>query len=514
MRKQLWVIVLCACLVSVAGGCGPASRRHNISSTTPTSSIAAGTATPRATIARTVVLLTPSAGIGATTTTPPPGTSSDGDLDTVRRAAHPVEGSAGDYDQLMSLVGDARFVLLGEASHGTHDFYRERARITRRLIEEKGFAAVAVEGEWQRAYRVNRYVRGFSDEPDAGAALSGFVGFPEWMWNNTDVRDLAEWLKKHNAAVPRDASQVGFYGLDMYGIKESADAVAAYFDERDPTAARQVRDRYSCLSRTGFDPADYESPADTPNASCNTRIEEQIAQLQEMRERAEREGYEGNSAVEREELFSALRNAVVVKSKREYDRSLSTGPDSSWNVRDRHMASTLEALSAHLGAGGEPAKVVVWAHNTHVGDARATEMTEREELNLGQLARERYKENAVLVGFTTYTGTVIAARSWDEPGERYDVRPALPESYSGLFHEAGVGNSLFILRGDPQLAEALDEPRLQRGIGVVYLPETERFSHYYQAWLSRQFDAVIHIEESSAVTPLEPAPGTPQTNSP
>jgi erythromycin esterase-like protein len=266
-----------------------------------------------------------------------------------------------------------------------------------------------------------------------------------------------------------------------------------------------VRDRYSCLSRTGFDPADYDSPADTPNASCGTRIQQQVTQLQQMLERAEREGYKGDSLEEREELFSALRNAVVVKSKREYDRSISTGPDSSWNMRDRHMASTLEALSAHLGVGGKPGKVIVWAHNTHVGDARATEMAEREELSLGQLAREQYKEDAVLVGFTTYTGTVIAARSWDEPGQQFDVRPALPESYSGLFHDAGVGNSLFILRGDQRLAEALDEPRLQRGIGVLYLPETERSSHYYQAWLSRQFDAVIHIEESSAVTPLKPA---------
>ncbi|HEX8219424.1 MAG TPA: erythromycin esterase family protein [Chloroflexia bacterium] len=505
MRKQLLPIVLCACLVMAASGCGPASRRHNASRTTPTSSIAAGTTTPHATNAPTFVPLTPSAATGASTTTPSPGASSKGDLDTVRRAAHPIAGVAGDYDPLMSLVGDARFVLLGEASHGTHDFYRERARITRRLIEEKGFTAIAVEGEWQDAYRVNRYVRGFGDERDAESALSGFVGFPEWMWNNTDVRDLAEWLKQHNAALPPGASPVGFYGLDMYGIKESADAVAEYFDKRDPTAARQVRDRYSCLSRTEFDPADYESPADTPNASCNTRIQEQVTQLQQMLERAEREGYTGDRVVEREELFSALRNAVVVKSKREYDRSVSTGPDSSWNVRDRHMAGTLEALSAHLGAGGKPAKVVVWAHNTHVGDARATEMAESEELDLGQLAREKYKEDAVLVGFTTYTGTVIAARSWDEPGQQFDVRPALPESYSGLFHDAGVGNALFILRGNERLAEALDEPRLQRGIGVLYLPETERPSHYYQAWLSRQFDAVIHIEVSSAVTPLKAA---------
>lgn len=511
MRKQLWVVLLCACLVAVASGCGPAPRRPRTADALipTTANAAATTATThgRTAVAGTTIPSTRTTVSNAST--PSPGPSSNSTLDVVRQAAHPVEGDDDDYDPLMSLVGDAQFVLLGEASHGTHDFYRERARITQRLVEEKGFTAVAVEGEWPEAYRVNRYVRGMSDEPNAEAVLSTFEGFPEWMWNNADVRDLAEWLKLRNAALPANAAHVGFYGLDLYSFKESADAVAAYFDERDPQVARQVRDRYSCLWINDFDPADYESPAESPLASCNTRMTEQVEELEQMRERAEREGYEGDRAVEREELFSALRNAIVVKKKREYDRASSLGPNSSWNVRDRHMANTLQALSEHLGTGGKPARIVVWAHNTHVGNASATEMADREEINLGQLVREQHGDDAVLVGFTTYAGTVIAARSWDEPGERYHVLPALPQSYAGLFHDAKVGDSLFILRGDKRLTEALDEPRLQRGIGVIYSPTTELTSHYYQAWLSKQFDAVIHIEESSAVEPLKPATSSP-----
>jgi erythromycin esterase-like protein len=431
------------------------------------------------------------------------------DLDVVRHAAHPIQGDEDDYDPLISLVGNARFVLLGEASHGTHDFYYERARITRRLIEEKGFTAIAVEGEWSQMFRVNRYIRGMSDEPNAEDILSTFTGFPAWMWNNTDVRDLAEWLKSHNDALPPFAPKVGIYGLDLYSFRESADAVADYFDTRDPTAAKQARDRYSCLWTGKFDPADYETPADTPLASCNTNLRQQIAELEQMRAHTETHGYQGNRAVEREELFSALRNAIVVKDKHDYDRATSTGPDSSWNVRDRHMANTLQALSEHLGVDGRPAKIVVWAHNTHVGDERGTEMAQNEEVNLGQLVREQYKDKAVLVGFTTYTGTVIAAKAWDEQGEKFNVLPAVPQSYAGLFHDAKVGNSLFILRGNDRLVEAFDEPRLQRGIGVLYLPITELMSHYYQSWLSKQFDAVIHIEQSSAVQPLKTAYPTP-----
>ncbi|MDQ5826428.1 MAG: erythromycin esterase family protein [Chloroflexota bacterium] len=500
MRRQVWVVLLCVYLVAVASGCGPASRRARMAAgATPTGSAVSRVATPAGTVvARTAVPASPSA---------PPATG----LDLIRQVALPIEGDEDDYDPLMSLVGDARFVLLGEASHGTHDFYRERARITRRLVEEKGFTAVAIEGEWPEAYRVNRYVRGMSDEPSAEAVLSSFRGFPEWMWNNADVRDLAEWLEQHNEALPANAPQVGFYGLDMYSMEESAEEVVNYFEARDPEAAARARERYRCLSGESTGPTDYDSLAKMASSLCDTSVQEQVEELQQLWESAEKEGYTGNRAVEREELFSALRNAIVVKNKREYDQAAYSGSDPTWNVRDRHMAGTLEALSEHLGTDGKPARVVVWAHNTHVGDATGTEFANIGQLSLGQLVRERHKDDAVLVGFTTYTGTVIAARGWDEQGERYDVRPALPESYSGLFHEAGVGNSLFIVRGEKRLAAALEEPRLQRGIGVVYDPNNERNSHYYLAWLSKQFDAVIHIEESSAVEPLRSAPTTTAT---
>ncbi len=500
MRRQVWVVLLCVCLVAVASGCGPASRRaRTAAGTTPTGSAVSRVATPAGTVvARTAVPTSPS------------GSPATG-LDLVRQVALPIEGDEDDYDPLMSLVGDARFVLLGEASHGTHDFYHERARITRRLVEEKGFTAVAIEGEWPEAYRVNRYVRGVSDEPSAEAVLASFRGFPEWMWNNADVRDLAEWLKQHNDALPANARQVGFYGLDMYSMEESAQEVANYFEERDPEAAARARERYRCLSGESSGPTDYDSLAKMASSPCDTSVQEQVEEVQQLWERAEKEGYTGNEAVEREELFSALRNAIVVKNKREYDQAAYTGSDPTWNVRDRHMAGTLEAVSEHLGTERKPARVVVWAHNTHVGDATGTEFANIGQLSLGQLVRERHKGDAVLVGFTTYTGTVIAARGWDEQGERYDVRPALPESYSGLFHEAGVGNALFIIRDEKRLAAALEEPRLQRGIGVVYDPNNERNSHYYLAWLTKQFDAVIHIEESSAVEPLKSAPATPGT---
>lgn len=418
----------------------------------------------------------------------------------VREAAHPLTGAANDYDPLLDLIGDARFVLLGEASHGTHEFYTARAEITRRLINEKNFSAVAVEADWPDAYRVNRYVRGRGEDATSEAALGGFNRFPTWMWRNTAVVDFVDWLRAHNDALADDAARVGFYGLDLYSLRTSIEAVLGYLDKVDPEAAKRARHRYSCFEDYGENTQAYGYAATFGlTESCEGEV---LTQLSELRRRAaeyaERDGH-----VARDEFFFAEQNARLVKNAEEYYRSMFRGRAESWNMRDSHMAETLDALVDHLGSEGRRAKVVIWAHNSHLGDARATEMGEGGELNVGQLVRERYGREAVLVGFSTHAGSVTAASDWDAPAERKRVRPALEGSYELLFHETGLPRFLLSLRGDAQVAELLRRPRLERAIGVIYRPETERLSHYFHARLADQFDAVLHFDETRAVEPLE-----------
>ena len=423
--------------------------------------------------------------------------------DTLRGAARPITGASSDYDALMALIGDARVVLLGEASHGTHEFYNERARITRRLILEKGFHAVAVEADWPDAYEVNRYVRGIGDGVSALDALAGFSRFPHWMWRNADVLDFVTWLREHNENLPQQDTKVGFYGLDLYSLGASIEAVIGYLDKVDPEAARRARDRYACLEQFGQDPQKYGYAAYLgASEPCE---DEAVAQLVEMHRRAG-EYANRDGQVAEEEFFQAQQNARLVKNAEEYYRSMFRGRDTSWNLRDTHMAETLDALIAHLSRHGQPAKVVVWEHNSHLGDARATEMGERGELNVGQLVRERHNRGAYLVGFSTYHGTVTAASDWGGDAERKRVRPALAGSYESLFHETGIPDFLLNLR-DTETRKALRGPRLERAIGVIYRPETERWSHYFEAHLPDQFDAVLHFDETRAVEPLERTPG-------
>ena len=421
--------------------------------------------------------------------------------EVVRAAARPLEGARGDYDPLLSSVGAARFALLGEASHGTHEFYAERAEITKRLIEEKSFTAVAVEADWPDAYRVNRYVRGESDDPEAREALGGFRRFPTWMWRNTVVVEFVEWLRAHNDALPAGAQKVGFYGLDLYSLYASIEAVLAYLDRVDPEAARRARGRYSCFEHFGEDAQSYAYAAAYGAAeSCEPGVVEQLVELRRRAsELANRDG-----RVARDEFFYAEQNARLVKNAEEYYRSMFRGRVNSWNMRDRHMAETLDALVAHLSAEGGGAKVAVWEHNSHLGDARATEMGEGGEWNVGQLVRERYARDAFLVGFTTHRGTVTASSDWDEPGRRKRVRPALEGSYEALFHETGPQRFMLDLREEGAARDLLRRPRLERAIGVIYRPETERLSHYFHARLAEQFDAVLHFDETRAVEPLEP----------
>jgi erythromycin esterase-like protein len=419
----------------------------------------------------------------------------------VRHAAIPLTGAEGDYDALLELVGDARFVLLGEATHGTHEFYRARADITRRLVREKGFTAVAVEADWPDAYRVNRYVRGQGGDASADEALGGFERFPQWMWRNTEIIRLVEGLRRHNQGVDDDAA-VGFYGLDLYSLYTSIAEVVRYLETVDRDAARRARERYACFEHFQQDPQAYGYMAGRRGQDCEDGA---VRQLVELQQRAA--ALAGRDGLPADEHFVAAQNARLVKNAEEYYRQMYRGRANTWNLRDCHMADTLDALARHFADAGREPRIVVWEHNSHLGDARATEMGESGEWNVGQLVRERHGSAARLVGFTTYTGTVTAADDWDEPAQRMAVRPARPDSYEGLFHEAGVPNFLLPLRAaGGELLEALGGERLERAIGVIYRPRTERQSHYFLARLADQFDAVIHFDETTALTPLEIAP--------
>jgi len=407
-------------------------------------------------------------------------------LAAIRPTLHELTGAARELDPLLELIGDARFVLIGEASHGTHEFYSIRAKITKRLIAEKGFDAVAVEADWPDAYRINRYVRGVGDDREAIDALGDFKRFPAWMWRNADVLDFVGWLRDYNDA--HATKKAGFYGVDLYSLYSSMAAVIEYLDRVDPEAARRARYRYACFEHAGEDPQSYGYAASfgiTP--TCEQEV---VSQLVEMRR-----NYTGAS----DEAFYAEQNARLVLNAERYYRSMFGGRVSSWNLRDRHMAETIDALAQHLGRN---ARIVVWEHNSHLGDARATAMGREGELNVGQLVREKHGDDARLIGFTTYHGTVTAASEWDGPAEHKRVRPGMPGSYEALLHDAGVSDFVLPLRGNAA-ARALEDERLERAIGVIYLPATERLSHYFEASLPRQFDAVIHIDETRAVEPLE-----------
>lgn len=420
--------------------------------------------------------------------------------DVVREAAHPLFGEAEDYNSLLQMIGDAHLVLIGEASHGTHEFYRERAQITKRLVKEKGFTAVAVEADWPDAYRVNRYVRGATADADAVEALAGFKRFPAWMWRNADVLDFIGWLRTHNDDLPSNAVKAGFYGLDLYSLHTSIEAVLTYLDKVDPEAARRARYRYTCFDHFGKDEQTYGYATGLGiRESCE---EEVISQLVDLRRQAA-EFARRDGRIAADDYFYAEQNARLVMNAEKYYRSMFRGRVSSWNLRDQHMVETLEHLIKHLGTDQPHLKIVIWAHNSHLGDARATRMGEEGEWNVGQLVRERYRRDAVLVGLTTYHGTVTAASNWGEPAERKRVRPALGNSYEAVFHDANASRFLLTIRDDEHLASALRPPMLERAIGVIYRPETERASHYFHARLSDQFDAVVHFDETRAVEPLE-----------
>lgn len=395
-----------------------------------------------------------------------------------------------DLAPLLDRIGDARVVLLGEATHGTSEFYRLRARITRALVERKGFDIIAVEADWPDAARIDHYVR---DRDVPRSDWQAFARFPTWMWRNHETRAFVDWLHAHNHGRPQ-ARRVRFAGLDLYGLFNSIDVVLEYLQRLDPATAEIARHRYGCLTPWEHDPAAYGRAALTGQyRSCETDVVGMLKDLLHARlDHLERDD---------EGLFDTVQNAHLIANAESYYRVMYYGAKESWNLRDRHMFACLKRLFAFRGPD---ARAVVWEHNSHVGDASATEMSARGECNVGQLCREEYGDAAYLVGFGTDHGTVAAASHWGGPMETKRVRPAHESSYERVCHDTGIPAFLLPLRQPRQttLRAELEEPRLERAIGVIYRPETELASHYFHASLPRQFDEYVWFDETQAVRPL------------
>ena len=395
-----------------------------------------------------------------------------------------------DLDRLLARIGDAKVVLLGEATHGTSEFYRMRDRITRELITKKNFRFVAIEGDWPDAARVDHYVRHLEYAPSEWTA---FARFPAWMWRNNEVRAFVDWVRAHNAPL-KIASRVAFHGLDLYSLYDSIRAVLRYLDRVDPATAQVARERYGCLTPWQSDPATYGHAALTgAYPTCEPDVAIVLTDLlQKRREYAERDG---------ERFMDAVQNARLVANAERYYRIMYYGSRASWNLRDGHMFETLKTLLAFYGPS---TKAIVWAHNSHIGNAAATEMFSRGEYNLGHLCRKEFGELAYTIGFGTHRGTVAAASNWDGPMEIKTVLPAIPESYENICHETGKPSFLLDLRRSALNGTGgLRKPRLERAIGVIYRPETELASHYFQAVLPEQFDEYVWFDETSAIAPFE-----------
>ncbi len=408
------------------------------------------------------------------------------------------------FGRLFDRFADRRVVLLGEASHGTAEFYRARAAITRHLVEHHGFKIIAVEADWPDAAAIDRYVRHRPGRPDAEPA---FQRFPTWMWRNTEVEAFLGWLRAYNESIPALDDRAGFYGLDIYNMSGSMAAVLDYLDEVDPEAAAVARERYGCLTPWQKDPATYgRAVLVSGYEKCEQQVVEQCRDLLERR--LEYIAEDGES------FLDAAQNARLVASAERYYRIMYYGGSASWNLRDTHMFETLKHV---LEARDPGAKAIVWAHNSHIGDARFTDMgAARDQLNIGQLCREHYSDQVALIGFGTHTGTVAAADDWGEDMQVKRVRPSVADSYERLCHDAGIDRFLLDLRegGHEAARHALMSSRLQRFIGVIYRPESELVSHYSDTLLPRQYDAFCWFDQTSAVTPLGPEharPGAPET---
>jgi erythromycin esterase-like protein len=442
----------------------------------------------------------PGQGEGAGGSAPPTGTPAPpppppSAVAAVQASARPISGGAQDYSDILAAAAPARRVLLGESTHGTAEYYRERGRITERLVMDQGAGAVTIEGDWTPTFRVNLYVRGFGSDSSAAEALQGYSArFPRWMWRNAQFAEFVERLRAINLARPVE-QRTGLYGMDVYDLYDAADQVVAYLRPRDPAAANRVSDLYNCFASFGRSGETYGQAVARRVDNCRDEAEAAVAEVGRIARPADPEQAEYH--------FGAVRGAASVAAAEEYYRIAYAGNESSWNARDRRMEQTVEAAALHAQAlSGRQGKTVSWSHNTHTGNAAATSMASAGELNLGQLMRQRHGEGALLVGFFSYSGTVFAASQWGGEGQVFTMRPAIAGSHSALFHGAGIAAFSLLLRGNAALSSALQPAMSQRAIGVVYLPESEVQSHYIQARLSDQFDAVIFFDQSGAVTPL------------
>ncbi len=404
-------------------------------------------------------------------------------------------------EPMLRRIGNARLVLLGESTHGTSEFYRMRERITRELIEKKGFAFVAIEGDWPDAARIDHYVRHSKVPPSEWTA---FARFPVWMWRNREVREFVDWLRARNADV-KLGNRVAFHGLDLYSLYNSIRSVLDYLDRVDPKTAEVARRRYACLTPWQSDPSVYgQATLSGQYQTCEREVTSMLTDLMlKRRAYAEHDG---------ERFLDAVQNARLVANAERYYRTMYYGSRASWNLRDSHMFETLKHL---LAFHGPQSKGIVWAHNSHVGDSAATEMSARDEYNIGHLCRQEFADASYSIGFGTNSGTVAAASNWDEPMQVMSVRPGLAESYERLCHETGEARFLLPLRGMGPAAPlaGLMHPRLERAIGVIYRPESELQSHYFEAVLPSQFDEFVWFDATNAVTPLrsEELKGLPDT---
>lgn len=405
------------------------------------------------------------------------------------------------YQKLGDLIGDARIVLMGEATHGTLEFYQTRMALSQYLIQAKGFQAIAIEGDWTSAYPIHHHCQGLADINKAKEALDSFKRFPAWMWRNTTMLKFVQQLREYNDGCETNAKKVGFYGLDLYCLNEAAEAVVNYLQKYHPEAAQMAMQRYACFDHVQVDAQLYAYLTEKGlKKSCLAEVTTQL--LETYRVIYQNLGIDSDLDA-KEQQFYAAQNARVVKNAEHYYRSLFESHHVTWNIRDQHMADTLQNIMSHLETlNGKPAKVIVWAHNSHVGDARATEMSERQEINLGQLVRERFDAASFSVGFSTAEGTVRAASEWGGKGECKKIQQPFHGSYEWFFHQLKEKNFLMNLREDTPLTHLLKLPLLQRAIGVIYCPETERMSHYYFSHLPYQFDAIIHFDQTQALTPL------------
>ena len=414
----------------------------------------------------------------------------------VKQAAEHIPAiKSANLDGLMERIGDARVVLLGEATHGTAEFYDMRAHISRELIRRKGFNFIAVEADWPDAAQVDHFIRGTRSEPGEEIAFSRF---PTWMWANRQVLEFVKWLRDYNQQFPDPDHAVGFYGLDLYSLYSSIDTVIRYLDEVDESAAEVARQRYGCLTPWQKDPASYGAMAvNDKHRSCEPQVVEILNDIMDKRLHY--------AAANGRRYLDAVANARLVKNAEKYYRVMYQGSAESWNQRDTHMFDSLQHL---LEFHGKESKAIVWAHNSHIGNAEATEMSHRGEINLGYLCRQHFAQEAYLIGFGTHTGTVAAASNWGAPMEIKQVRPSHPDSYEQLCHDTGLDAFLLPLSdGRMEHVKALRPPRLQRAIGVIYRPETELDSHYFTTSLPHQFDEYIWFDETHAVDALGPESG-------